>query len=155
MVGHVVTQPRIAAITRPELTRAGKLALILLTLLGVGGLAGGIALVAKPDGSVMHFDPALLAGSPFTDFLVPGLILGGLFGIGSFAVVALGLRHVPVAPFLAFAIGCGQMIWITVELAVIRELSFLHPTFFAVGFAIALASARWGWPVLEGWRARP
>ena len=154
MVGHVSTQPRIAAIPHADLTRAGKVTLVLLTLLGVGALAGGIALVAKPDGSVMHFDPALLAGSPFTDFLVPGLILGGLFGIGSFVVIALGLRHAPVAPFLAFAIGCGQMIWITVELAVIHELSFLHPTFFAVGLAIALASARWGWPVLEGWRAR-
>ena len=36
----------------------------------------------------------------------------------------------------------------------IRELSFLHPTFFLVGLAIALASARWGWPTLEAWRAR-
>ena len=154
MVGHVVTHPRITPVARPELTRAGKATLILLALLGVGALAGGVALVAKPDGSVMHFDPALLAGSPFTDFLVPGLILGGLFGIGSFVVIGLGLRHVPVAPFLAFALGCGQMIWITVELAVIRELSFLHPTFFLVGLAIALASARWGWPTLEAWRAR-
>jgi hypothetical protein len=154
MVGHVATHPRIAPVTRPELTRAGKTTLILLALLGIGALAGGVALVAKPDGSVMHFDPALLAGSPFTDFLVPGLILGGLFGIGSFVVIALGLRHAPLAPYLAFALGCGQMIWITVELAVIRELSFLHPTFFLVGLAIALASARWGWPTLEAWRAR-
>ncbi len=154
MVGHVVTQPRVAPLARPALTRAGKGTLILLTLLGVGALGGGIALVAKPDGSVMHFDPALLAGSPFTDFLVPGLILGGLFGLGSFVVIALGLRHAPVAPFLAFALGCGQMIWITVELAVIRELSFLHPTFFIVGLAITLASARWGWPTLQAWRAR-
>jgi hypothetical protein len=154
MVGHVVTQPRVAPLARPTLTRAGKVTLILLALLGIGALAGGFALVAKPDGSVMHFDPALLAGSPFTDFLVPGVILGGLFGVGSFVVIALGLRHVTVAPFLAFAIGCGQMIWITVELAVIRELSFLHPTFFVVGLAIALASTRWGWPVLESWRAR-
>ncbi len=154
MVGHVVTHPRIAPVARLELTRAGKATLILLALLGVGALGGGVALVAKPDGSVMHFDPALLAGSPFSDFLVPGMILGGLFGIGSFVVIALGLLHVPLTPFLAFALGCGQMIWITVELAVIRELSFLHPTFFLVGLAIALASARWGWPTLEAWRAR-
>ena len=154
MVGHVSTQSRVAPLPSPALTRAGKVTLVLLTLLGVGALAGGIALVAKPDGSVMHFDPALLAGSPFTDFLVPGLILGGLFGIGSFVVIVLGLRHASLAPFLAFALGCGQMIWITVELAVIRELSFLHPTFFIVGLSIALASARWGWPTLQAWRAR-
>jgi len=86
MVGHVAIRSRIAATPRPELTRAGKLALARLILLGVGALAGGIALVDGPDGSIMHFDPALLAGSPFSDYLVPGLILGGLFGVGSFAV---------------------------------------------------------------------
>jgi hypothetical protein len=140
-------------VPRPELGAAGKTAIALLVLLGVGALAGGIALVAKPDGSVMQFDASILAGSPFADFLVPGLILGGLFGFGSFAVAALGLRHSRLAPFLAFAIGCAQMIWIVVELAIIKELSFLHPTCFAVGLVIAAAALPWGWPTLQGWRA--
>ena len=61
----------------------------------------------------MHLDMAILAGSlSFSDFLVPGLILGGLFGVGSLVIAAIGLRRNPLAPFLAFAIGCGQMIWI-------------------------------------------
>jgi hypothetical protein len=101
----------------------------------------------------MQFDVALLAGSPFADFLVPGLILGGLFGVGSFVVVALGVRRSRLAPFLAFAIGCAQMIWIVVELAIIKELSFLHPTMFAVGLVIAAASVPWGWPTFQAWRA--
>ena len=143
-----------ATIPRPELNAAGKFCVGFLTLLGLGALAGGIALVAKPDGSVMHFDVALLAGSPFTDFTIPGLILGGLFGIGSLVVAAMGIAHLRVAPFIAFAIGCGQMIWITVELAIIRELSFLHPTFFGVGLLIAATSVRWGWPTFRAWRTR-
>lgn len=146
-----VHQPS-AEIPRPELHLAGKISLAFLGLLGVGAIAGGAALVSKPDGSVMQFDVKLLAGSPFTDFLVPGLILGGLFGVGSFVVLVMGLRHARIAPFLAFAIGCGQMIWISTELAIIRELSFLHPTFFAVGLILAAASVRWGWPTFEAWR---
>jgi hypothetical protein len=142
-----------AAIPRPELHLAGKLAIVLLALLGLGALGGGVALVSKPDGSVMHFDTAILQGSPFADFLVPGLILGGLFGVGSFAVAVMGVRRSRVAPFLAFAIGCGQMIWIVVELAIIKELSFLHPTFFAVGLGIAATSVVWGWPTFRAWRA--
>lgn len=133
---------------------AGKIAVSFLVLLGVGALAGGIALVAKPDGSIMRFDLALLAGSPFSDYLVPGLILGGLFGIGSLAVAGMGMRRMLLAPFLAFAIGCGQMIWIVVELAIIREFSFLHPTCFAIGLVIAAASVPWGWPTWRAWRAR-
>lgn len=140
-------------IPRPELQRAGKVAISVLAVLGIGALAGGIALAAKPDGSVMQFPLRLLEGSPFSDYFVPGIILGGVFGLGSFATVALGILRRPVAPFLAFAIGCGQMIWISVELAIIRELSFLHPLCFGMGLVIAAAAVSWGWPTFRGWRA--
>jgi hypothetical protein len=142
-----------AGIPRPELHAAGRTAIAFLVLVGLGALAGGIALVSRPDGSVMQFDVALLAGSPFADFLVPGLVLGGLFGIGSLVVAALGARHSRPAPFLAFGIGCAQMIWIVVELGIIKELSFLHPTMFTVGLVIAVASVAWGWPTFRAWRA--
>jgi len=153
MTTRTYTRPTTTDIPRPQLHAAGKTAVAFLVLLGLGALGGGIALIARPDGSVMQFDVALLAGSPFSDFLVPGLILGGLFGIGSFVVAAMGLRRSRLAPFLAFAIGCAQMIWIVVELAIIRELSFLHPTMFLVGLVIAAASVPWGWPTFQAWRA--
>lgn len=153
MTTGTYARPAAADIPRPELHAAGKVAIGCLVVLGLGALAGGIALVMRPDGSVMQFDVAILAGSPFSDFLVPGLILGGLFGIGSLVVAAMGLRRSRVAPFLAFAIGCAQMTWIVVQLAIIRELSFLHPTFFLVGLVIAVASVPWGWPTFQAWRA--
>jgi hypothetical protein len=147
-----LVHPRLDAIPKPRLDGWAKGSLALLTLLGLGAVAGGAALVSQPDGSVMGFDTAILGGSPFADFTVPGLILGGLFGIGSFVVVALALARSRIAPFLAFAIGCGQMIWIVVELAIIGQFSFLHPTFFGVGLLIAATSVRWGWPTFQAWR---
>jgi hypothetical protein len=142
-----------ASIPQPVMDRAGRTTVGLLVALGLMALAGGAALVSRPDGSVMQMPLSWLAGSPFPDFFVPGLILGGLFGVGSFAVAVLGLRNLRIAPFLAFAIGCGQMIWIVVELAIIRGISILHPICFGVGLAIAVASVSWGRPVLLGWLA--
>lgn len=133
--------------------RAGRIAAGLLVWLGIGALAGGAALVAAPDGSVMHMPLSWLAGSPFADFFVPGLILGGLFGIGSLAVAVLGLRHLRVAPFLAFAIGVGMMIWIVVELAIIKGVSILHPLYFLTGLGIAASAVVWGRPTFRTWRA--
>ena len=153
MSSHDPGMPAQSTIPRPELHAAGLVAIAGLMLLGIGAIAGGAALVAAPDGSVMQLDPTILAGSPFRDFLLPGLILGGLFGIGSFVVAVAGFRQARLAPFCAFAIGCAQMIWIVVELAVIRELSFLHPTMFVLGLVIAVASVPWGWPTFRAWLA--
>ena len=135
------------------MNRAGRLSVGLLLVLGLMALAGGVALVSKPDGSVMALPSSWLNGSPFPDFLVPGLILGGLFGVGSIIVAFLGIAGLRLAPFLAFSIGAGQMIWIVVELAIIKEVSLLHPICFGIGLAIAIASASWGWPTFAGWRA--
>ena len=143
----------VISIPAPTMGRAGRSAVGLLVLLGLMAIAGGASLVAKPDGSVMELPLRWLKGSPFPDFFVPGLILGGLFGIGSLAVAVFGVLCWKIAPFLAFAIGCGQMIWIVVELAIIREVSILHPICFGIGLAISVASVRWGWPTFTAWRA--
>ena len=80
MSTHSIAQAPGAAIPQPELHLAGRNCVTALVLLGLR--AGGLALVSAPDGSVMQMDVALLAGSPFADYTVPGLILGGLFGSG-------------------------------------------------------------------------
>jgi hypothetical protein len=153
MSSEAIRQGREHRVARPQLHLAGKVAIGFLAWLGLGALAGGMALVAKPDGSVMGISTSLLAGSPFPDFLVPGLVLGGVFGLGSLATAFAGLRHAVLAPMVAFAIGCGQMIWIVVQLQVIKEVSFLHPLMFGTGLVIAVASAIWGWPTARSWWA--
>jgi hypothetical protein len=152
MTSESVAQGRPSAVPKPQLHLAGKVCLGFLGVLGVGALAGGGMLIAHPDGSSMGWTVAMLKGSPFPDFLVPGVVLAGLFGVGSFAVAAAGLERVRVAPFLAFAIGCAQMIWILVELAIIGQLSFLHPACFVIGLVIATSAVRWGWPSFRAWR---
>lgn len=152
MATTALSPSHIGSIPRPRRDRWGLASMGLLALLGIGAAAGGAALLASPDGSVMGFSPELLAGSPFTDYFWPGLILGGLFGIGSFVVVGLGIRRARLAPFLAVTIGVGQMIWIVVELAIIRELSFLHPICFGIGLLVAGTAVPWGWPTFEAWR---
>ncbi len=148
-----LSQRRGANVPRPELHRAGVTTVTALALLGLGALGGAAVLVARPDGSIAQLDPSLLAGSPFRDFLVPGLLLGGVFGVGSIAVAVAGLRRMRIAPFLAFAIGCGQIIWIVVELAIIKEPSFLQPLLFGVGLLIAAGAVVWGRPTLAAWLA--
>ena len=66
---------------RPRRPAAAWILLILLLVQGLGGIGGGLSLVLKPDGSVMGMPVSHLDGSPFSDYLIPGLILLLVLGV--------------------------------------------------------------------------
>jgi len=55
---------------------------VLHIFLGINGLTGGLLLIIKPDGSLLGMQMDLLNNSPFSNYLIPGvlllLFLGGL-----------------------------------------------------------------------------
>lgn len=109
--------------------------LILLSVLvyeGLGSLAGGILLVATPDGSSMYMPVEMMHGV-FTDFFIPGIILFGLGVLNIVAFFAVLRRKKPDWIWAASATG-GLIIWFVVEIIIIRELHWLH--------------AMWGLPVI-------
>lgn len=111
------------------------LLLALLVVQGLGGLAGGLSLTIAPDGSIMQMSTSLLDGSPFSDFLIPGLILLLVLGVLPLAAAAgLWMRR-RWAWYAAFVVGCGLMIWILVEITII-PYDVLQPVFGGLGVAI-------------------
>ena len=97
-----------------------------------------------------------LAGSPFDNYLVPGLILFGVLGLGPLVAARLAwLRH-PLAPTAAFVVGAGLLIWVAVEVAIIGYSSEppLQAIYGILGIAIVLLAFRWlrgvGLPRLDG-----
>jgi hypothetical protein len=67
------------------------------------------------------------------------------FGVGSFVAIALGLRRHWLAPYAALTVGAGQMVWITVQCALMweRGVFFLQPLMFGCGALIALSAFFW------------
>jgi hypothetical protein len=111
--------------------------IILLTVLGyegLGGLVGGTLLAAKPDGRYMEIPVGVMHGA-FRDFLIPGIILFalGVLNVAAFVAVLRRMRADWIAASLATG---GFMIWFLVEIAILRELHWLH--------------AMWGFPVILG-----
>lgn len=102
---------------------------------GATGLAGGVLLAAAPDGSLLRADPATLAGTPFSDWRVPGVLLAGLVG-GGFLLAGWwqwrGYRH---ARELSMVAGAGLVCFEAAELAWIG-FQPLEALFAAVGVVI-------------------
>jgi hypothetical protein len=140
--------------TTPKPQRARPSALIVLLIILIiqclGGLAGGGALIAAPSGRVMKLPASWLAGSPFHDFLIPGLILFVVLGIGPAVVIWALLARPGCAPLervnpflhqywgwtLSGVIGVALVVWIVVEVAIIARFSWLQPFFGGLGVAI-------------------
>lgn len=108
----------------------------LLLFQGLSGLLGGYGLVTDPTGASLRIPLGWLEGSPFADYLVPGLIL--LIVLGFFPLVVLyGLRaNRRWAWFGALAVGAGLIIWIGVEITIIGYQA--EPPFQVIYAAVGL-----------------
>lgn len=112
-----------------------------LGFLGVTAVYGGGSLVLDPTGGLLGLPQEWLAGTVFTDYLIPGLVLLGLLGGGSFAVLYGIVRRTGWAWPAGVALGIATVIWIVVQLAVIRRTFFLQPVIAGLGasFVVLLA----------------
>jgi hypothetical protein len=123
------------------LPTSGRASLVMELVLAPLTLFGGWALIAPPSGAdPLGLSVGWLAGTPFATYLVPGLLLFGVFGVGSCVAALLGLQLNWFAPLAACAIGIGLVIWITTDVTMLYRVGF-HPfqlTLFVLGAVLAL-----------------
>ena len=88
-------------------------------LQGISGIVGGYAPLAEPTGGLIGLPLAWLAGTPFTDYFVPGIILFSVLGVCPL-VVAWGLwRGRSWAWHGSLFVGTSLAVWMLVEIAMI------------------------------------
>ena len=128
------------------------LALILLVQ-ALGGIGGGVTLVLSPSGELMHMPLSMLDGSPFSSFLIPGLILLLALGIlPGFVVYGLLARPSWRWPEVlnvyhgihwawSYSLYIGIMLcgWIFIEISIIAY-DALQTIFGLVGLVIIIAT---------------
>lgn len=76
------------------------LAVLILIFNGISACFGGWMLITSPDGSSLGMTTGLLEYSPFTDFLIPGIVLFTVIGLFSLVSAYLVVRQVTRYSFL-------------------------------------------------------
>ncbi len=106
----------------------------LQALIGLGAVGGGFLLITDPSGEALGLPLSLLEKSPFPDFLIPGLFLLAVNGIGSLIGAGLSFTGKRYAPESAMILGAILVAWIVIQVAMIRSVGWLHVLYFILGF---------------------
>jgi uncharacterized membrane protein len=105
----------------------------LQAFIGLGALAGGFGLVKDPSGSALGVPLSFLEGSPFPDFLIPGIFLLVVNGVGSMIGAVLSFTRRRYAQEIAIVLGAILVAWIVIQVVIIRSFSWMHILYFILG----------------------
>ncbi len=126
---------------------------LLLSLLSLNAFYGGGALILSPDGALLGMNTEWLTGSPFSTFLIPGILLTVSIGcVSAAALVGIITRsdwktaerfnilpdsHWSVA--MSLYAGVIAVIWIGIQPFMTRYF-ILQPVISLTGIAVVITS---------------
>lgn len=100
---------------------------------GLSGLLGGFMLIKDPSGENLHMQLEWLQGTPFSNFLIPGIILFLVNGVGNMTGFWISIKKKVNAGLIGAVFGAIMMIWITTQVILIGYKDFLQPLYFSTG----------------------
>lgn len=115
------------------------LAVILLLFLGFGGLYGAWMLISDPSGGNFDWSLSLLDGTPFTSFLIPGIILALSNGILPLYVAIMLVLKTRSSGSLLILQGGVIIGWLSAQLIFNPDFFVpeMHYPSYAVGILLA------------------
>ncbi len=112
------------------------ISIILLFFNGVSACFGGGALISDPSGRSIQMPLDMLKYGPFHNFLIPGLILFFVLGIGSLIAGILVIRRIKSYSLYIIFIGAALAIWILTQTLMIRGIHLLHFIYGGIGIVL-------------------
>lgn len=106
---------------------------------GIGAMAGGLAAITNPE-QPLGMSLEALKNSPFSNYLIPGIILFTVIGLGNlFSAVTLHFKS-RFQGYISSVFSWALVIWIVVQCIMLNAIAFLHILFFGIGIVEAVLS---------------
>jgi uncharacterized BrkB/YihY/UPF0761 family membrane protein len=93
--------------------------LVLLIAQGLSGVVGGIFFIIDPSGNLINIPIEWLNGSPFNNYLIPGIILFIILGLFPLFVMLQVWKRSIWSKYTPLSIGIALIIWIIAEIIII------------------------------------
>ena len=102
------------------------------TFVGVGAIGGGLAAILNPQ-EPLGVSTELLRNSPFNNYLIPGIILFSIIGLGN--IISAMTIHFKsrFQGYISSVFSWALVIWIIVQCIMINTIHFLHILHFFIG----------------------
>lgn len=113
--------------------------LALHVFVGIGAMAGGFAAISNPQ-EPLGAPIELLKNSPFSDFLIPGIVLFTVIGLGNIISAAAVSFKSKFQGYISGVFSWALVIWIVIQCIMINAIGFLHVLFFTIGLIMAVLS---------------
>ncbi len=117
-----------------------KLLFALHLFVGTGAIFGGMAAIIDPY-EPLGIPLEALKYSPFSNYLIPGIILFSILGLGNIIGALIFKLEPSFEGYTGGILGCALVIWIVVQCIMLRSVAFLHVLFFLIGVLQAVLAA--------------
>jgi hypothetical protein len=111
---------------------------MLICLIALTAIFSGLMMVSSPDGKTMSLPLALLNGTPFKNFFIPGLLLATIVGGINLLAAFYNIRRHPNRYNWAAAGGVTICGWIILQMIIIQTIHWLHFIYLGIGLLIIL-----------------
>lgn len=115
----------------------------LAAITALGALPVSVSLISDPSGAGIGLPNSWISNSIFGSYLVPGLYLLLMNGVGMIGLIVLILARHWAAPWWMGTLGVGLIIWILVQLAIMPETSWLQWFFLFSGLVLGFVALFW------------
>ena len=130
--------------TQPiERPRYVSLAVVIELFTAAMAIPVGLMLITDPTGAGIQLPNEWIQNSIFGSYLVPGLYLFAMNGVGMLVAAALTLMRHWTAPWLTGTLAVGLIVWILVQLIVMPEVMWLQWLFLASGIVLGFITLFW------------
>ena len=117
--------------TLSKITRLITSALLLLN--GLGAIYGGYHFITEPSGASLGMRTSFLKTGPFTDYLIPGILLLFFNGLCSFVTLWFLLKKTAFSWIFLVAQGIILLVWIATQIFILQMVyPAMHYTFLCI-----------------------